>query len=239
MSSHVRLVVSIASLVLLTAGGAAQTLPSPVGHWEGTVQIPGMEMTVVVDLRSTDKATFAGTFGQPLQGVKGLPLSTVIVDGKNVRFVVRAGEAPATFQGVLSDDGATLKGLVEQGGQSVAFALTRNGDARFEPPPVNTPITKELEGSWQGVLEGAGRTMRLLLTMSNQADGTAKGTIVSPDGSGVEIPIAIAQKGLNVTIGVPSVGAEFVGAMNPEGTELSGQWAQGPVKGPLTFHRAK
>ena len=239
MSVPFQSLISIASLILLTVAGAAQTMPTPTGHWEGTIQIPGMEITFEVDLRSTDQAAFAGTFGQPLQGVKGLPLSTVVVEGKNVMFVVRGGEVPATFQGILSDDGTALEGQVEQGGQSMPFALARRGEARFEPPPINPPITKELEGTWQGSLEDAGRSVRLLVTMSNQANGTAVGTIVSPEGSGVEIPIAITQKGLNVTIGVPSVGASFVGAMNPEGTELSGQWTQGPLNGPLTFHRAK
>jgi hypothetical protein len=238
MASLIHTTATLLLLILVSRAGA-QGQPSPTGHWEGTVQIPGMELMVEVDLEAKDKSGFAGTFGQPVQGVKGLPLSTVVVDGKIVRFVVRGGEAPATFEGLLSDDGTSITGKVEQGGQTVPFTLTRKGEARIAPPPVNGPIGKELEGSWNGTIEADGRSMRVVLKMSNQPDGKAIGTIVSPDGSGVEIPIAITQKGLNVTIGVPSVGAGFVGTLNAEATELAGLWSQGPVSGPLTFHRAK
>ena len=57
-------------------------------------------MDVEIDLKANG-AVYAGTFSQPVQGIKGLPLSTVVVEGKNVRFVVRAGQAPATFQGLF------------------------------------------------------------------------------------------------------------------------------------------
>jgi hypothetical protein len=198
-----------------------------------------LELAVEIDLQAKREGGFAGTFGQPAQGVKGFPLSTVAVDGKQVRFVVRSGEAPATFDGILSDDGTSITGNVEQGGQAVRFTLTRNGEARIAPLPVNGPIGKELEGAWNGTIEGDGRSMRLVLTMRNQPDGKATGTIMSPDGSGVEIPIAITQKGSNVTVGVPSVAASFTGMLNAGGTELAGTWSQGPVTSPLTFHRSK
>ena len=230
----------VVSLCLVpVASGISQGLPDPSGHWEGTLQVPGTEMKVEVDLRKNGTGAFEGTFGQPLQSIKGLPLSTVTVEGKRVRFVVRGGEAPATFDGVLSDDGTSITGTVEQGGHTIPFTLTRNGDARIAPPPVNGPIGKELEGSWNGALEGNGRSLRVVLTMTNHPNGIATGTIMSPDASGIEIPIAMTQKGSSVTIGVPSIGASFVGTLNPEGTELAGQWTQGPVTGPLTFQRSK
>jgi hypothetical protein len=81
--------------------------------------------------------------------------------------------------------------------------------------------------------------MRLVLNMSNQPDGTARGTIVSPDGSGVEVAIAITQKASNVTIDVVSVGASFAGVLNAAGTELAGTWTQGTSSLPLTFRLAK
>jgi hypothetical protein len=239
MRALIRSLAAVFLLLVLASPGSAQRQPKPSGHWEGTIQVPGMEMVVEVDLQSSGMAAFSGTFGQPVQGIKGLPLSTVVVEGKNVRFVVRGGDAPATFDGVLSDDGTSISGKVEQGGHTVPFTLTRSGDARIAPPPVNAPIGKELEGSWAGTIEGSGRSMRVVLTMTNQPNGTATGTIMSPDGSGIEIPIAMTQKGSSVTIGVTSVGASFVGTLNPEGTELTGQWTQGPVTAPLTFQRSK
>ena len=61
---------------------------------------------------------------------------------------------------------------------------------------------------------------------------------MSPDGSGVEIPIGITQKAAAVTIDVVSVGASFAAVLNAEGTELSGTWTQGAMGVPLTLRRA-
>ena len=81
--------------------------------------------------------------------------------------------------------------------------------------------------------------MRLIVKMAYRPDGTAAGTVVSPDGSGVEIPIGMTQKGSSVTIEVPSVSASFIAVLNPSGTELAGTWTQQAASFPLTLSRAK
>jgi len=149
----------------------------------------------------------------------------------------KGGPDPATFQGKLSADGASMSGDVAQAGYSIPFTLTRTGDPRIAPVPKNPPIGKELEGTWNGALDLGERQMRLVLRMSNQPDGTATGTIVSPDGSGVEIPIAMRQNGSSLTVDVVSVGASYVGVLNAAGTELAGTWTQGSSGLPLTFTR--
>lgn len=228
----------LAALLLLPAPSLlAQTAVDPSGHWEGTVQAPNMEMKIEIDLAKNSKGELAGTFGQPAQGVKGLPLPTVAVEGRSVRFVVKAGAEASTFVGVLSADGKSMSGDVTQGGHSVPFSLTRTEDARIAPAPKSPPIGKELEGAWNGTLDAGGRQQRLVLRMVNQPDGTATGTIVSLDGSGVEIPIAMTQKSSSLTIDVPSVGVSYVGVLNAAGTELVGTWTQGPAVLPLTFRR--
>jgi hypothetical protein len=217
----------------------AQGAIDPSGHWEGTIQMPNLAVNVEIDLAKNRNGEIAGTFSQPAQGVKGLPLSTVAIESRSVRFVVKGGPEPATFEGTLSDDGKSLSGTIGQAGDSVPLNLTRTGDARIAPASRNAPIGKELEGTWNGALDLGGRQMRIMLKMSNQPDGTAIGTIVSADGSGVEIPIGITQKASNLTIDVVSVGATFVGTLNDAGTELSGTWTQGPGSLPLTFRLAK
>ena len=239
MRTSIRLLIAAALLLVPPASLRAQTAVDPSGHWEGTIQAPNMQVKVDIDLAKNGKGELAGTFGEPAQGVKGLPLSTVAVEGASVRFVVKGGPDPATFQGKLSADGASMSGEVAQAGYSIPFTLTRTGDARLAPVPKNPPIGKELEGTWNGALDLGEKPMRLVLKMSNQPDGTASGTIVSPDGSGVEVPIAITQKASSLTIDVVSVGASFVGVLNTAGTELVGAWTQGTSSLPLTFRLAE
>ena len=229
----------VASLLLPPASSLhAQTAADPSGHWETTLKIPNMEIKAEVDLARNGKGEFAGTFSQPEQGVKGLPLSTVAVDGRSVRFVVKGGPEPATFDGSLSDDGKSIAGKVTQAGQSIPFTLTRTGDARIAAVPKSAAIGKELEGTWNGALDVNGMQMRLIVKMANQADGTSAGTVASPDGSGMEIPIAITHKAPNVSLDVPSVGASFAGALNAAGTEIAGTWKQQQMSMPLTLKRA-
>lgn len=236
MRSHRRTLLLVA--LLLTPGSLARAQSAaadPSGHWEGTLKVPQMELTVEIDLAKDSRGVFAGTFSQPAQGVKGLPLSSVTVEASAVRFVVKGGPEPATFDGALSTDGTSISGTVTQAGYTIPMNLSRTGDARVVPAPKSAPIAKELEGTWNGTLEVDGAPMRLVVKMANQPDGTAAGTVVSPDGSGVEIPIAMTQKGSSVTIDVPSVGASYVGTLSPAGTELAGTWTQRSAAFPLTL----
>jgi hypothetical protein len=230
---------TLATLLLLPAPSLlAQPAVDPSGHWEGTIQVqPTMAVKVEIDLARNGKGELAGTFGQPAQGVKGLPLATVAVETGSVRFVVKGGPDAATFGGTLSADGSSLSGDVSQAGYSVPFRLTRTGDARIAPVPKSAAIGKELEGTWNGALDVNGQQMRLIVKMANQPDGTATGTIVSPDGSGVEVPIAMTQNASNLTIDVTSIGATYTGVLNATGTELAGTWTQQSSALPLTLRK--
>jgi len=229
----------IAVLLFLPAPSVfAQTTVDPSGHWEGVVKVPEKEMKIEIDLAKNGQGNLAGTFGQPTQGVKGLPLSAVAVEDRSVRFVVKGDAEPSTFTGELSADGKSISGNVVLTGYTIPFSLTRNGDARIVPVPKNPPIGKELEGVWNGTLESGEKKLRLILKMANQPGGTAAGTIVSPDGSGVEIPVAIKQQASNLTIDVPSVGISYTAVLNAAGTELAGTWKQAGGAQPLTLHRA-
>lgn len=229
-------VLVLTTIVPLSLRGQGPVDPS--GHWEGAVKMPDMELNIEIDFAKNSKGEFAGTFGQPMQAVKGLPLSTVVVDGRTARFVLKGGAGVSTFEGIVSADGKTLSGAATQGSESAPFHLTRTGEARIAPVPKNAPISKELEGTWNGVLEVDGRQNRVVLKLANQTDGTAKGTVVSPDGTGVEIPVGVVQKGANVTVDVASVGASFVGVLNANGTEIAGTWTQGSAgRLPVTFKK--
>ena len=82
MRAYTRLVF-VASLLLVPATSLlAQTAVDPSGHWEGTVQLPSMPVNVEIDLAKNSKGELAGTFSQPADGVKGLPLSTVAVENR-------------------------------------------------------------------------------------------------------------------------------------------------------------
>jgi hypothetical protein len=213
-----------------------QPLADASGHWEGGIHAPFGEVAIEIDLVKNAQGEWEGTFSRPAQNLNGVPLSNIEVNGKSVKFALKANQGGGPFDAMFSADGK-MSGHFTTSGASVAFDLTRIGDARIEPPAQNPAIGKELEGSWNGTLEGPGTKLRLLLTMVNQPDGTSRGSVVVED-QGLKIPVTrIIQEGAKLTLDFKNVGASYSGSLNTLGTELSGTYTQGPFTAPLLFQR--
>ena len=78
---------------------------------------------------------------------------------------------------------------------------------------------------------------RLVLTMSNQPDGTAIGRVVNLDEGGLVLPVTITQKGSSVTVEASGIGS-FSGVVNVEEAEIVGTWTEGSSAVALRFRRA-
>ena len=106
-----RLITPIVGLLLLVPSSAlAQAPADPSGHWVGAVLVPNQEVAVEIHI-AKDGTAFAGTFANPDQKLRGLPLGGITVAGREIAFQVR-GSAPGerAFKGTLSDDGQSLSG---------------------------------------------------------------------------------------------------------------------------------
>jgi hypothetical protein len=206
------------------------------GHWDGAIQVPGNALGIQVDLAKNAKGEWMGTIDIPAQHLKGFLLSSVAVKGNAVSFRMKGPQGDPKFDGSLSADGKSLSGNFTQGGAALTFALKRIGEARIETPAKSTAIAKDLEGAWEATLDTGGQQLRLTLKMTNQADGTAAGTMISVDQGGAVIPITtITQKGFSLKLELKSINGAFTGELK-EGT-LAGQWTQGPGTFQLVFKR--
>jgi hypothetical protein len=79
--------------------------------------------------------------------------------------------------------------------------------------------------------------MYLELTMSNQSDSTAIGSVDLD--RGLTIPItAIRQVASDLSFELKSVGASYSGVLNAERTALAGTYTEGTFIAPLTFQRS-
>jgi hypothetical protein len=98
---------------------------------------------------------------------------------------------------------------------------------------------KGFEGSWQGTLEASGQKLRVVVTVTKSDAGTYAGKLDSLD-QGATIPIdTIAVNGDAVRLEIKSPAIVFEGALNKEGTELTGTFTQGDQQLPLTFKRSE
>ena len=225
------------SAVFLSAGGgiARQAPPGPAGHWTGTLAAgPGID--VEVDLAEKAPGVWHGTISIPTQGSKGIPLSELTVKGTAVSFAIKGGPGDPRFSGTLSADGKTISGTFSQGGGSLPLSLAWKGEPKFEVPQKSPPVTKDLEGSWEGPLDVKGTVLRLVLKLANDKDG-AKGVLISLDQGAIEIPLStIAQTGSQVKFTVNMISGAFDGEL--KGGELVGTWTQGPLSLPLVLKRS-
>jgi hypothetical protein len=238
MARHVWVApVLVAALCVSPAIAVAQAPAGPSGHWEGAIKVPAQELRIELDLaKAGDK--WEGTISIPAQGVKSLPLAGVAVTGETVTFAIGGVPGEPTFKGTLSKDATGISGDFSQGGGSVPFSVARTGEAKIERPPKSTPVTKELEGSWEGAVDINGNVLRLLVKLSNQPDGTATGTLTSVDQGGVVIPIAaVVQTDAHLRLVVPAVIGNYEGDLKDG--QLTGKWTQGPNTWPLLLKRAK
>jgi len=228
-------------VALLASNGrpaSAQTSPGPAGsgHWEGAISVQGKDLQVHIDLvaRSADK--WEGSAAFPDMNAKGLVLTGIAVQGQAVTFAIKGTPGDPTFKGTLSKDSKTLSGDFTQGPVAGTFTLAWKGEGKVEAPPKNAPLTKDLEGTWEGTLDVNGTMLRLSLKLANQ-DGGATGLLVSIDQGGAEIPLSsIVQSGANLKFTVPAVGGSYDGALKDG--QIAGTWTQGPGSLPLSFKRA-
>lgn len=105
------------------------------GRWEGSIQIPGRDYPVIVDLDQPGEKDWAGSIIIPGLGIKGTPLIDLVVTGSEISFTIKwalrsEGVGPAKFQASLSE-GGVWKGTFVQAGNSAPFSAKR----RFQSSP--------------------------------------------------------------------------------------------------------
>ncbi|PIQ25057.1 hypothetical protein COW36_07490 [bacterium (Candidatus Blackallbacteria) CG17_big_fil_post_rev_8_21_14_2_50_48_46] len=105
----------------------------PTGEWQGTIQIPGQALEVVVHLRQNAEGVWQGSIDIPAQNSKNLPLSAIVLDKQKMRFSIAGIPGNPSFDGELNPEESELKGQFSQGGQTFAFALKRpNAEAQLQ-----------------------------------------------------------------------------------------------------------
>jgi hypothetical protein len=222
------------SLLVAVPAYARQAATPPTGQWIGTLPAgPGLEMEINLAQKG---GQWHGTVSIPQQNAKGVPLGDVTVKGKAVSFAIKGAPGDPRFSGTLSDDGKTISGNFTQGGGTLPLSLAYKGQPKFEVAQKSTPITKDLEGTWEGTLDANGTMLRLRLRLTNGTSG-ATGVLVSIDQGNAEIPITtITQEKTRLKLALSMISGAFDGEL--KGGEIAGTWTQGPMSRPLVFKRA-
>ncbi|MFN4242059.1 MAG: alpha/beta hydrolase family protein [Tepidisphaerales bacterium] len=165
----------LALMVLLMLPAAARANPEVAGSWSGIVVGSGARIGVVIRLSVLD-GVWGGSFDQPEQGFRGIPLEniTVSTDGgeTRVRFNLRGIPGPPTYE--LRLVGGKLVGTARQGTFSGTVELQR-GEDHFRPrrPQDPTPPLPYTE---------------VLVTFPSVEGVELAGTLTLPEGATADSP---------------------------------------------------
>jgi hypothetical protein len=223
--------------IALAAAALSRAAEPLEARWDGTVQIPGNQLHVVIDLaKSGDQWT--GSAIVPGYGVKGATLTGIVVEGAGISFTLKGALGEPKFTGRVNPDGS-FAGDLQQSGNSAAFRLLKTGPPQVDPPRQGTAVGKELEGEWQGEMLLYGNKVKATLKLANQASGAASAQFIVVGKRENVLPVELVrQEGDWLLVDVPQYRMTFEARWRNDAKELTGTFAQGPMETPLVLQRA-
>jgi hypothetical protein len=208
------------------------------GRWEGEVNVPGREFTVVVDLQQL-AGSWHGSIIIPSLNTKGAALADIAVNDSSLSFALKGERGlDATFKGNLSADG-TFAGDFSQAGNGAPFALKKIGPPQVETTPASTKVAPEMVGEWKGEYQMFGAPRHVTLKLMNGEKGaTAEFVVVGKKVNNLPVDLVTQQANL-LTIDSHQTGISYEGRFDKNANEIKGTFLQGPIELPLVLRRSK
>ncbi len=229
-------------MALLCAAPVYAVAENVAGRWEGSIQIPGRDYPVIIDLDQPGGKDWAGSIIIPGLGIKGAPLIDFVVKGSEISFTIKGAlqserVGPAKFQATLNEGGVG-QGSFVQAGNSAPFSVKKTGPPQVEFPRRSTAISKELEGKWKGAYEMTGYPRQFTLTLANRGSGPASAelVIVGKRTNNPAIELITEENGL-LTIESPEFGITYEGRLQNGAGTIKGTFTLGPFELPLLLKR--
>lgn len=221
--------------VLLLACSLICRAADPAGRWEGSAEIPGSELRLIVDLAQTSDGHWTGSAILPGSGVKGASLADLTVTGSAVAFVIHGVLGDPRLSGHLTAEGH-LAGDFTQAGNTAPFVLRRTGAPQVEPPRPRVAVRKELEGEWRGEFDLLGNKLHARLTLTNSSAGTTAKFVVGGQ-KDTDLPVDFVSQDGDWLMLNASYGISYEGRFHAGRGEITGTFAQGGFESPLVFRR--
>ncbi|MEZ4414324.1 MAG: alpha/beta fold hydrolase [Gemmatimonadota bacterium] len=143
--------------------------PSLAGDWLGTLQAGPTELRIVFHVTG-EAGGYAATLDSPDQGVAGIPVAAVRVDGATVSMDIPS--LRGRYEGTLAGDGTRLEGTWSQGGAVLPLVLSHTTEPIALPHRPQEPVEPVPYRSQDVRLPGG------------SPEVTLAGTLTLPEGNG-------------------------------------------------------
>jgi len=139
--------------ILITVGLVCRSLQAQdiAGTWQGAMQV-GKEQRIVMKIAKDAGAGWQGVVYSldSNRAFEGRATTQMSLQGAELRFAIAPIES--SYQGKLSEDGATIAGTWTQGGTAYSLNLARvSGDAVWEIPKAGAAMAKDADPDWDVV----------------------------------------------------------------------------------------
>jgi uncharacterized protein len=183
-----RVLLAAAVAAASIAGAAAQQPPSPLdGTWIGALKVGSQSLALALNVAAAG-AKPGATLDSPDQGVKGIPVSSISINGSKVAF--ESSAIKASFEGTLSQDGASIAGTWKQGGADFPLRLVKGAPsaaasvASAAPKRPQEPVPPFPYRTEEVVVENAKAGVRLAGTLTVPSGAGRFPALVMVTGSG-------------------------------------------------------
>jgi hypothetical protein len=93
-------------------------------------------------------------------------------------------------------------------------------------------------GDWEGKIDTGNGSLRVIVHISQAADGTLKGILDSPDQGSMGTAIdSVTYKEPDLHFTIERFGSTYDGKMNLGNSEITGEWKQSGISLPLVLKR--
>ena len=229
---------------LLCAPALACAAGGPDGRWEGSIRIPGRELALVVDLAPGTAGRWTGSLIIAGLGLKGAPLSNIVVGDTGVAFDLGAvlqnsTYGPATFNARMTGD-ASMAGELRQAGNVAPFTLARVGRAQVEARPTSTPVRRDFEAAWTGQVMLGDYPRTVTITVVNHAGAAATATfkVVGKQVTDLAVDLVV-EEGEFLRVESSANRVTFEGRFVKDRDEIGGSVALGAFELPLVLRRVQ
>jgi hypothetical protein len=190
------------------------------GTWQGTIKAGPAELRVQIHIAKSDKG-FTGTLDSVDQGLNGIPMDSLTLDGSSLKFTV--GTLMGSYEGRVSADGDAVAGTWTQI-QPLPLDLKRGAFKVVEHKPAKP---SDIDGAWTGTLDTPNGGMRIVFHITNTEDGlTATADLPDLGNSGLPVT-SVTREGPTLKMEMKQFGGGFEGAISPDLKTVTGTF--GPV----------
>ena len=202
--------------------------------WEGALKLgPGRELRLVVHAKLSEGAEPVATLDSPDEELRGLKLSSVVIDRERLAFELKATNAK--YEGKLNAAGTEATGTWMQRGASLPLNFVKKDKATPEAMLVGK------EQLWEGKLAiGNGLALRLVVRIQKAEDGTLRGKLDSPDQGvkGMKLDSVSLEK-QKLKFAMKAIDATYEGTLDAAETEAVGTFIQSGAKLPLALKKTE